>query len=122
MNFTVPNMSNIQNMQNMQRISKINKKRKYDNFCGNFEIKTQPSLANQLIRENKRLKLEVINLNQRISLLETQLQNLSLVVTEMKTDIKKEIKKEIKREIKSEINKEQTEDEIPSELKMFYYT
>ena len=118
MNFTVPNMSNIQNIQNMQRISKINKKRKYDNFCGNFEIKTQPSLANQLIRENKRLKLEVINLNQRISLLETQLQNLSLVVTEMKTDIKKEIK----REMKSEINKEQTEDEIPSELKMFYYT
>jgi hypothetical protein len=93
MNFTVPN---IQNM------SKINKKRKYDNFCGNFEIKAQPSLTKRLIRENKRLKLEVINLNQRILLLETQLQNLSLVVTELK--------------------KEQTEDEIPSELRMFYYT
>lgn len=115
MNFTVPNMQNIQNMQN---IPKINRKRKYDNFCGNFEIKAQPSLTNRLIRENKRLKLEVVNLNQRISLLETQLQNLSLVVTEMKVEIKKEIKKEIKVEIK----KEQTQDEIPSELKMFYYT
>lgn len=108
MNFTVPNI------QNMQNIPKINRKRKYDNFCGNFEIKTQPSLANQLIRENKRLKLEVINLNQRISLLETQLQNLSLVVTEIKAEIKKEMKTEIK--------KEQTEDEIPPELRIFYYT
>ena len=108
MNFTVPNIPNTQNMP------KINKKRKYDNFCGNFEIKTQPSLTNRLIRENKRYKLEVVNLNQRISLLETQLQNLSLVVTEMKAEIKNEIKNEIK--------KEQTEDEIPSELRMVYYT
>lgn len=108
MNFTVPNI------QNMQNIPTINRKRKYDNFCGNFEIKAQPSLSNRLIRENKRLKLEVINLNQRISLLETQLQNLSLIVTEMKVEIKKEMKTEIK--------KEQTEDEIPYELKMFYYT
>ena len=111
MNFTIPN---IQNMQNIQNMPKINRKRKYDNFCGNFEIKAQPSLANRLIRENKRLKLEVINLNQRISLLETQLQNLSLVVTEMKREMKKEIKTEMK--------KKHTEDEIPSELRMFYYT
>mgnify|MGYP003326613902 CR=1 FL=1 len=90
-------------------MAKINRKRKYDNFCGNFEIKTQPSLTQRMMRENKRLKIEVINLNERISLLETQLQSLSLIV------------KEIKKEMNKDIKNGQT-DEIPSELKMFYYT
>jgi len=105
MNFT--NMQNMQNMQNIPNIqqNKINRKRKYDNFCGNFVINTQSSTTQRIIRENKRLKIEVINLNQRISLLEIQLQNLSLVVKEIK-----------------EIKKEQTDnDEIPPELNMFYY-
>ena len=82
MNFT--NMQNMQNMQNIPNIqqNKINRKRKYDNFCGNFVINTPSSTTQRIIRENKRLKIEVINLNQRISLLEIQLQNLSLVVKE----------------------------------------
>ena len=104
MNFT--NMQNMQNIPNTQHNqNKINRKRKYDNFCGNFVINTQFSTTQRIIRENKRLKIEVINLNQRISLLEIQLQNLSLVVKEIK-----------------EIKKEQTDnDEIPPELNMFYY-
>ena len=101
------NFTNMQNIPNIQQ-NKINRKRKYDNFCGNFVINTQSSTTQRIIRENKRLKTEVVNLNQRISLLEIQLQNLSLVVKEIKKDMA--VKKEQK-----------DNDEIPPELDMFYY-
>jgi len=94
------NYNSIQNIQH--------KKRKYDNFTsGNFEKNSHKQTLNPIIRENKRLRLEVINLNNRIKLLETQFQNLYLEVNEIKK--------------KMVIQQVQT-DEIPPELKMFYYT
>lgn len=108
------NYNSIQNIQNIQNIQ--HKKRKYDNFTsGNFEKISHKQTLNtnkrenirENIRENKRLRLEVINLNNRIKLLETQFQNLYLEVNEIKKKIV--------------IQQVQT-DEIPPELKMFYYT
>lgn len=92
------NFNSIQNIQNIQK-----KKRKYDNFTSDFERVSDVQSLNPIIRENKRLRLEVFNLNNRIKLLETHFQMLSLEVSEIN-----------KRLIK--------QDEIPSELKMFYYT
>ena len=99
---------NIQSMQN--NISKINRKRKYDNFCGNFQIVShdKQSSTQRITRENKRLRVEVSNLNHRITLLEIQLQNLCLEVKEMK-------------EMKEVKNEEVHIDKIPCELEMFYY-
>jgi len=91
------NFTNIQNTQNNQKISR---KRKYDNFCGNFQIpiKNKKNYLNTLYNDNKRLKTQVYNLKEQIKILENKISNLSLETKEEKKD-----------------------NDIPCELAMFYY-
>jgi len=83
--------------------NKTSRKRKYDNFCGNFQVvssfsstkrPTVHSIRNSLANENKRLKSEIYCLKQQIKELETKLELMYL---------------------------ENKNEEIPCELEMFYY-
>jgi hypothetical protein len=85
-------------------MNKICKKRKYNDFCGIFEIKYPPqNFTNRLLNDNKRLKTEIYHLKKIIENLELKFQNLSLTVKKIKE------------------NNQHKEEKIPDELKMFYY-
>jgi len=90
--------------------NKNSKKRKYDIFCNNFQIPIQQSNVSRIIQENKRLKIEVKNLTFQIKYLEEKLSQLSLEI--------KNIRDVQHKYINNNLNKN---DEIPCELKMFYY-
>ena len=87
--------------------NKNSKKRKYDIFCNNFQIPIQQTNVSRIIQQNKRLKIEVQNLTFQIKYLEEKLSQLSLEVKNIKEVQNKYIDNE--------------KDEIPCELKMFYY-
>ena len=88
--------------------NKNSRKRKYDIFCNNFQIPTQQANASRIIQENKRLKIEVQNLSLQMKYLEEKINHLSLEVQNIK-------------DIQHNCIDNNKKDEIPSELKMFYY-
>lgn len=90
--------------------NKNSKKRKYDIFCNNFQIPIQQSNVSRIIQENKRLKIEVQNLSLQIKYLEEKISHLSLEVKNIR-DVQN----------KCNDNNFNKNDEIPCELKMFYY-
>ena len=88
--------------------NKNSRKRKYDIFCNHFQIPTQQANASRIIQENKRLKIEVQNLSLQMKYLEEKINHLSLEVQNIK-------------DIQHNCIDNNKKDEIPSELKMFYY-